>query len=387
MRTLRAFPAFDGFRGIGVSAVVLAHLPRVLDAPIYNAVWSLDQATRFGYICLDVFFVISGFFITRLLLAEKVSSGKISLTNFYYRRTMRIFPVYYLSLIVCFLCFRIEREPSIALLSYTFNIYHPFHPAPNPLEHTWSLSVEEQFYLVWPLLLTLVPMRLGRLITGRILPAVAVASGLAIGLWLWNADPQTAGDAVYMAPTTRMLSLSLGAWLAFRELEERPIGGRTALALLVGAVILLVGDRIARGAGLIPSQALYWTIALVSYSMISVAVASTVIFDGGRAHRWLTAVLSVSLFRGLGNMSYALYVFHLPVLYAFGLNDAVVRGGEVPALRVVEATALILAMGIVSYIALERPLMRLRNRGRGKSTPATTGRAARLAEAAGGAGH
>ena len=91
---LTTFPAFDGFRGYGVMIVLFAHLPQVLDSRIYNLAWEINQASRFGYIALDVFFAISGFFITRLLLRERHLTGRISFRDFYRRRALRIFPVY-----------------------------------------------------------------------------------------------------------------------------------------------------------------------------------------------------------------------------------------------------------------------------------------------------
>lgn len=147
-RKLEKFPAFDGFRGIGVVVVVFTHYPQVIESDLYNAVWRANMASRFGYGLLDIFFVISGFFITRLLLRERAKTGRISFSDFYMRRALRIFPVYYLTVLVCYLVFQLNTADLLSLVSYTFNFYHPLHPVPNPLEHTWSLSVEEQFYFL-----------------------------------------------------------------------------------------------------------------------------------------------------------------------------------------------------------------------------------------------
>ncbi|QUS39076.1 acyltransferase [Tardiphaga alba] len=188
-RKLEKFPAFDGFRGIGVVVVIFSHCPPVLESGVYNALLHVNMASRVGYVALDIFFVISGFFITRLLLRERAKTGRISFKDFYMRRALRIFPVYYLTILACYFIFNFNTADTISLLTYTFNFYHPLHPVPNPLEHTWSLSVEEQFYFFWPLLILLVPPRWLNAVTGRVIPLLAVASGLVMAVIFINHDP------------------------------------------------------------------------------------------------------------------------------------------------------------------------------------------------------
>ena len=355
-KKLEKFPAFDGFRGIGVLVVVFSHFPDVLDNAIYSAVWKANMTSRIGFVMLDIFFAMSGFFITRLLLRERASTGKISFKNFYTRRALRIFPVYYLTILVCYFAFKFQWADTLSLLSYTFNFYHPFHLAPHPLEHTWSLSVEEQFYFFWPLVILLVPPRLIEMVTGRLVPILAIASGFALAWMIGARDNVLSGDLVYMSISTRMLSLSLGGWLAVREFQNRPLMGLPCLLLAIGALVLLVADRAARESGLIANQGVYWTVALAAYGMISVAFVATMVFDRGIFQRWLTAVLSVSILRSLGNISYALYVFHLPVLFAFGLNDGTLNGNRVTVMQTGVAFVIMMLLAIASYFLIERPL-------------------------------
>lgn len=360
---LTTFPAFDGFRGYGVMIVLFAHFPQVLDSEIYNIAWQINQASRFGYIALDVFFAISGFFITRLLLRERHLTGRISFREFYRRRALRIFPVYYLTVLVCFFLFHFNSGETLSLLTYTFNFYHPIVPTPNPLEHTWSLSVEEQFYFFWPLLILLVPPRLLSLITGRVVPVLAVCCGLVISIATLHADNMMSGNLVYMSIFTRMLSLSLGGWIAVREFENRPFRGWPCLLLFVTAVVLLAFNLTGKRVGIVSSQGFYWTIALIAYAMISVSIVCTVVFDRGLVHRCLNAVLCVPVARGIGQISYALYVYHLPVLFLMGLNDAAINGGKAPIAKVALALAITMALGIASYFVIERPLQKMRHRG------------------------
>jgi peptidoglycan/LPS O-acetylase OafA/YrhL len=361
-KRLEKFPAFDGFRGIGVLVVIFSHFPDVLDSAIYSAVWKINMASKVGYVMLDIFFAMSGFFITRLLLRERAATGRISFRDFYTRRALRIFPVYYLTIVVCFFVFNFQWADTLSLLSYTFNFYHPFNLAPHPLEHTWSLSVEEQFYFFWPLVILLVPPRLIERVTGRLIPLFAVASGFALAWTIGARDNALSGDLVYMSISTRMLSLSLGGWIAVREFQNRPLTGVPCLVLAIVALVLLVLDRVARETGVITNQGVYWTVALAAYGMISVSFVSTMVFDRGIFQRWLTAVLSLSILRSLGNISYALYVFHLPVLFAMGLNDGTLTGNRVTVAQAAMAFFVMMLLAIASYFVIERPLQSVKQK-------------------------
>ncbi|QUS39077.1 acyltransferase [Tardiphaga alba] len=94
--------------------------------------------------------------------------------------------------------------------------------------------------------------------------------------------------------------------------------------------------------------------------MVSVSFVATLVFDRGLVQRWMTAILSIRLFRGLGHLSYAMYVFHLPVLFYLGINDAAIGGGKVPILQVGLAFALTIGLAIASYYLLENPMAKLK---------------------------
>ena len=295
-------------------------------------------------------------------LVRALPASRISFSNFYKRRALRIFPVYYLTVLVCFFLFRFTSGETLSLLTYTFNFYHPINPTPNPLEHTWSLSVEEQFYFFWPLLILLAPQHRLSLVTGRIVPLLAVGCGIVISLALLGSDNMLSGNVIYMSIFTRMLSLSLGGWLAVREFENRPFRGWPCVFLFATSMLLLAVDRVGRDAGIISSQGFYWTIALAAYAMISVSFVGTMVFDHGRIQRVFNAVLCVPLARGLGHISYALYVVHLPVLFLMGLNDAAIAGGKASLAQVTIALSVMLALATLSYFLIERPLQSLRRR-------------------------
>ncbi|MDB5617757.1 acyltransferase [Tardiphaga sp.] len=158
-KRLEKFPAF-GALAVSECRLSSSVISRdVLDSGLYNILWKANRVSRIGLVALDIFFAICGFFITRLLLRERATTGHISFKNFYSRRALRIFSIYYLTVFFCYFIFHLKGPDTFSLLTYTFNFYHPFHSVPHPLELTWSLSVEEQFYFFWPQVILLPPPR------------------------------------------------------------------------------------------------------------------------------------------------------------------------------------------------------------------------------------
>lgn len=154
-------PSLDGLRAVSILLVVVSHLSMASDNPLPGRVWWYHN----GAIGVDVFFAISGFLITTLLLRERDRSGKISIRGFYGRRGLRILPPFYAYLMVlaalnCFGYFRpthLVYRDWVASLTYTANFVTS--ALSQPLRHIWSLSVEEHFYLIWPLLIALLGVR------------------------------------------------------------------------------------------------------------------------------------------------------------------------------------------------------------------------------------
>lgn len=151
------YPSINGLRAISILIVVIHHLglhEHILDGT-YQYVW-LRPFTKFiqdGHMGVNIFFVISGFLITSLMMKEESVSGSVSLKNFYIRRTLRIFPAYYFLLLVYFvlqLAGNIHLSPASWLSSITYTKYFNWH-LDWETGHFWSLSIEEHFYLFWPL--------------------------------------------------------------------------------------------------------------------------------------------------------------------------------------------------------------------------------------------
>jgi len=344
--TLGYVPELDGLRGIAVSAVMILH--------------SDEMFLRGGFIGVDVFFVLSGFLITTLLVQEFDSQHHVDLRKFYLRRALRLAPALILLLTsFSFLSVLILDEDrarsnlidaSIALL-YSSNWATAFdlHPL-NYLEHSWSLSIEEQFYVVWPpILVTLLRVMPSK---GRLLAAVSV---LGIAAWClriylgMRGSPlerlyyglDTRADAL-LAGCALSLLLSLSASNGQPQLLER---GLRVLAPLSGLALV----SIAVFADWHSIHVHYWGLPAVAL-FTAVVIAHVVISPCGV----VKSMLSSRLLVWLGTISYGLYLWHFPIFRTmrhFGLS-----GPEI--LITGSAATLVVAAG--SYYFLERRFLQLK---------------------------
>jgi peptidoglycan/LPS O-acetylase OafA/YrhL len=313
-------PQLDGIRGLAILLVLYHHLVFYSGlrpaGPVSLVVAHTAAATWCG---VDLFFVLSGFLITCMLLDAK--GGGSYFRPFYARRVLRIFPLYFGTLALWFLVARplladagLER-PWEALGYWTFfsnvDIALRGWPASLHMAHFWSLAVEEQFYLVWPVIVFLCPPRiLPRVVLGCIAAALVVR--LALG---WTADPL----AAYVLAPARMDALAVGALLAIWAREPRMVPGlvRSARSGWLATGALLAALVLVRG-GL---DTLDPAVQTVGFSLLALffgalLLSSLIAPREGRFVRTLASPVLVFL----GRYSFALYVFHHPVCVA--LRDA-----------------------------------------------------------------
>src|SRR6478609_9428250 len=240
---MRHVPALDGLRGIALLGVLLFHA---------------NGALAGGYLGVDLFFVLSGFLITSLLLAERRETGRIALGPFWIRRARRLFPAL-LSLMPVVAIYgryfaRKEelltvRAQALAALAYVANwqaifrhqSYWQLFAAPSPLEHTWSLSIEEQFYVVWPLLVSLL---LRRRTARTLLGVCLLLSALSMAAMLFFFDPGNTTRA-YLGTDTRMTGILFGAALATVISPNQHFAARTVRVLDVGGLFAALGLAVA----------------------------------------------------------------------------------------------------------------------------------------------
>lgn len=389
----RYIPALDGLRTLAVVAVVLYHL---------NLTWAQG-----GLLGVTIFFVLSGYLITRLLLNEVAKTGRIDLKSFWIRRIRRLFPaVVTVVVVTCALCtifnhvmltkMRPDILPSLLFFNNWWQIaqdvsYFNALGDPSPLTHFWSLAIEEQFYLVWPpLLLAMVSMHMSKPNTRRVVLGLAAVSALAmVALYNPAADP----SRVYYGTDTRVFSLLLGAWMAFipdRDLAPARLVHHLGLDRLAGSGKRGKGNVGEHGkdggsaadASQAPSGALarFWS-SSASIDLLGivglVGLAGMVAFTNGytafqyRGGTLLCSILTLMVIAAcvqpqglvaralaaeplvwIGKRSYSIYLWHYPLLL---LMNPVANINDTPWWQYILQVLLVVAVAECSYRFIETP--------------------------------
>jgi len=367
-------PALDGLRGAAILLVLLRHavaLPLQPATPVDAAVAAVG---RLGWTGVDLFFVLSGFLITGILLDTKGQPRWWP--NFFVRRGLRIFPLYYGALAVIFILlprlvdwadpdYAVLRDHQVWYWTYTVNFLNAFtHGRGTPLytAHFWSLAIEEQFYLIWPLVVW--RCRPETLLRVALFAGIA---GLAWRLGFVLHDPANVAGTFVLTPG-RLDGLMTGAALAV--VARGPNGLQTCTAwsprVFALAVVALAALVVTRG-GLEYSDPV---IAVVAYPVVAIGFGALLVASLSAAPGSLLArTLRNATLRRWGKYSYGLYVVHYPLL---GLLQAhcswcergvgMLGGSRLPA---VLALALMVAAGSyglawLSYHVYEGPLLGLK---------------------------
>jgi peptidoglycan/LPS O-acetylase OafA/YrhL len=351
-RGLPYAPGLDGLRAIAVTAVLLFHA---------EVSW-----TSGGYIGVDLFFVISGFLITSLLLVDYDRLGRVDLRDFYRRRARRLLPALYLLLIVvtawCVVFARGELASLggqvVAALFYVSNWYYIaeqlsyFQALGRPplLLHLWSLAVEEQYYIVWGALLTLLLPRVRRRLRPLMI-GLALAALISTALMAWWYSPVHDASRVYFGTDTHAAPLLIGSLLALlwnpRQLRRTIAPGAVALLDTVGAVGLVLFLWVVTHATVASGWMYRGGFLLVA--IVCAAVIAVVVHPASRLGRFL----GMAPILWVGVRSYSLYLWHWPV-FVFtrpGL-DVPLTGLPLLVLRL----GLTVALAALSYRFVETPL-------------------------------
>jgi peptidoglycan/LPS O-acetylase OafA/YrhL len=365
-------PELDGLRGLAVIAVV-----------IHNTVWSeahavagmlpklLNVVVNAGWLGVQLFFVLSGFLITGILLDEKGAPQQ--LRNFYVRRVLRIFPLYYLTLFAILVLLpqfniwlggeeSLRAAQPIWYWLFLSNWSIPVIGGPGVLSHYWSLAVEEQFYLLWPFAI----LALSRRAFAALCIFLIVVSPLARALMIFH-DLEFARWRAYEFTFARWDALAMGALLAltmrYREWWRQAV--RVMRPVLIGSAVYMLGTIVVLH-GYAPVDA---GIVFANQSVAALLFAAALyfaIFPAQQKTPW-QRFLSNEKLRTVGKYSYAIYVFHYPVIAALHPLWAKYCGGIEQVSSTLDTYARVLAVSVVSFLLaycswrlIEQPCLSLR---------------------------
>lgn len=344
-------PALDGLRALSVIAVIAYHA---------GLTWIPG-----GFIGVEVFFVVSGYLITTLLIEERLANGSVSLKQFWIRRARRLLPALFVMLFasaIAIAFFKPEFAPAFrrdvtAAVFYFSNWWQIFFvnvpyfaPLDPPiLRHLWSLAVEEQWYLIWPVVFSVVlcgrSVRLRRcgIIVGLVALAIMVFTAV-----LYAPDNETRTNFLYLSTLTRSTGLLCGAGLAFFwrpwAIKQLDITKRlfVELSCLIGFAIL-----VGVAAFIHVDDARLYRGGLAAATIASCVIIAVVVHPSFTFVKWF---VSRPLFVEIGRRSYGLYLWHWPIFVVTGARDSV------DSLAVALAATVI--VNELSYVLIEQPARR-----------------------------
>lgn len=347
----RYISGLDGLRAISVLAVILYHL----HFPWING----------GYLGVTVFFVLSGYLITDLLINEYQKTGTIDFKSFWVRRLRRLIPALFVMLILITVWITLFQRDYLAGLRgeigaafvYISNWYYvwqehsyftQFAP-PSPLQHMWSLAVEEQFYIIWPIVM-LLALKFAKS-TGKLAFLVMLLSVVSAELMAFMFTPGTDPSRVYYGTDTRAFSLLIGAALAIiwpsRRLKPNVtlemkralnITGGVAFFIMMLFIIFMREDGTFLYYG-----GMYLASAVVAVLIAVIVHPASIVGD----------ILSWKPLLWVGVRSYGIYIWHFPILVLLGLG---VDTGDLSIWRILLALALTLVLSALSWKFVEDPI-------------------------------
>jgi peptidoglycan/LPS O-acetylase OafA/YrhL len=345
-------PEIDGLRAIAVGAVILYHA----QITIFGS-----QFSKGGFIGVDIFFVISGYLITSIILKELVTTGSFSFKHFYERRIRRILPALLFVMLVSLPFAWMYLLPSNLIdfsksilfsLGFSSNFY--FHYSGQvygatdgllkPFLHTWSLSVEEQFYILFPI----VSLITFKFIKKYLIYVLIIGFIISLGLAEWTSRNYPSASFYFLH--ARIWELIAGSILAYFEIIKGHRSKNQLLNLILPTIgILLIGYSIIFFDDNIFHPSFYTLFPIIGVCLI--------IWFSNK-DELITKILSTKLFVGVGLISYSLYLWHYPI-FAFARTTHVFKDNFIKELS---AGLIILFLSILTYYLFERPARNKKNK-------------------------
>jgi peptidoglycan/LPS O-acetylase OafA/YrhL len=363
---VRYSPQLDGLRAIAICAVLAQHL--------------FETHFHGAWVGVDIFFVLSGFLITSILISEHERTGAISFKNFYGRRALRLLPALLIGITLTGLLTLVGMTPfksaeafghaAVAALFYFANFVN--HETMGTLVHTWSLSVEEQFYLLWPIVLTLIVLRLKPI--SRIAVVMTLIATFAATRWYFEAEHESWWN-LYRWFHTRADELMAGALIALLSAswpERIPVLARTLKIPAYAAAAFLAYIFVTANA----DQRWLYQWGFVAIAACCALVVFSVQFD---LRNPVARVLQTKPLVWLGKRSYGVYVYHVPVIWAIAHQVHFPAGTVGMVLALLTKIAATFALSWASYRWIESPALGLKYKLRKVTAPPTRPAPATLA--------
>lgn len=344
-------PSIDGLRALAVIAVISYHL---------NFSWA-----KGGFIGVDIFFVLSGYLITNILLTQWEKTQTLQLKQFWLRRFRRLIPAVYIMIVVVVIysvLFHPEilknlRGDAIASFFYVSNWWFIFHNVsyfdsfglPSPLKNLWSLAIEEQFYLIWPAFL-LVFLRWVK--NPKLLLKIVIGLGLLSAIWMTILyDPGTDPSRVYYGTDTRAFDLLAGCALAFVWPFNRlsPVVPKKSKAVLNIAGTLSILLFLVFTAFVSEYQPFLYRGGLLFVAIIGVTMIATISHPAS----YLSKIFSFKPLRWIGTRSYGIYLWHYPIIT---LTTPVFEVGQPNIWRAILQVAATFIIAELSFRFIETPI-------------------------------
>jgi len=326
-------PSLDGLRALSIGCVLLAHLAEMGSLPGRELFHRLFG--DLGNLGVRTFFVISGYLITRLMIEEQRKRGTVSLRDFYIRRAFRILPPCYALLAVLLAASLIRVRDLIPALTYTAN--YPFRVFPFWVQHLWSLSVEEQFYLIWPAVFVLLGTALSTRVSWLCLLVAPV-----IRLAVYAFAPHWYANSINHTFETTCDALATGCLLAL--VQEKLLDHRSYTRLLFSRVVYLLPIAVMVVSALCVHPRFAYAIG---FSMLNLLIALSIHRAIARPEGVAGRLLNWAPIAYVGVLSYSLYLWQQVFIH---------RGTSFPWNVLGTFT-----VAILSYYTIEQPALRMRD--------------------------